>query len=140
SQREQRQLLVIRLPRPFGVVLRAEVHDQQGARGGQRVDHALQKRLAAAINPVQVFEQDNRRLAFAARLGKESQHFEKVPLSCLRVRTWRRPLRIGHTEELEEQRERSLEHLVPRQRAGYFLPGVVVAVQFRETEVITQEL
>jgi hypothetical protein len=68
-ERQQRDLLIVRRAHPVGLVFGAEVHQPERAGvlyGGDRVG---QEGVAAGIDPLQVVEEENRRLARAARLS-----------------------------------------------------------------------
>ena len=66
-ERCQRQLAVVRLLHPGGVVLGTEVEEQEAGRAGDRVDPLLEEDLAAGIHPMKIL--DERRESLTLKLG-----------------------------------------------------------------------
>ena len=101
----QRDLLIVRVPRPIGAVLGPEVHEQQRARAGQRLDQVGDERLAGTIDPVEILDHDDSRLAARARGDGTARDTEELTLALLGFERRGRLLRIGYAHELEDERE-----------------------------------
>ena len=83
SERCERKLLIAGTLHPLGTVLRAEVHEHQGARAGGCLDELGDECVGARIDPVQIVDQEDRRLALAARVRQVVQDAEEAALACL---------------------------------------------------------
>src|SRR5206468_9387514 len=101
AERQERKLLVIGPLHPLRVVLGAEVKEQQTAVPGCGVDHVLEECLARAVEPVQILEEEDGRLAGTAGTRKPADDLEELTLPRLRLHGWHRQLRIRHAEEIE---------------------------------------
>ena len=81
TERRHRQLQHPRLARPVGLVLGAEVDQQQRARRAHRLDDLRQEQVAAGIDPVQVVDQQHDRLGLGAQLHQTAQEGEEPALA-----------------------------------------------------------
>ena len=105
----------IRLPHPGRLVLGAKVENDQAAGPERGVDQRLEKRFAAAVEPMQVLEQDHLRLLLSARLGHAPHDVKHLPLTRLRIDARGRVLRIGDSHEVEDQRQALAQALVEQE-------------------------
>jgi hypothetical protein len=114
-ERVDLQLPIVRLAAPGVLILRTIVHEQQHARRPKAFDETLEHRLGLAVNPVEVFEDHDKRLdvAFAEEQPLHGVEGALPPL-------WRiqpRPSLVvdGHIEECQERREGGLQGTVERE-------------------------
>ena len=105
AKRQERQLEVVRVLHPAGVVLGAEGDQEERACAGHRVDQRLDERRAACVDPVEILPQQQRRLAAAAGLADLLREREEPSLPRLGSHAQRGIRGIGDTEEVEEQRQ-----------------------------------
>jgi hypothetical protein len=123
------------------VVLGPKVHEQQGARPPDRLHPLLEKGQAAAVHPVQVLDQRDAGLRLSGLLHQASQHAEELALARLGVHARRRLRRVGHPEELEEQRQHLPEALVDQQQPpGDLLTHAAIVVLLADAEVGAEDL
>ena len=88
---------------PGGAVLGAEGRDHQEAGAGNGVDDVLQERLAPRIEPVQVLHHDDEHPPVAPSPPQPVEGPEELTLAGLGVHRRQGPLRIGDTEEVEQE-------------------------------------
>ena len=141
AQGHESQLLVVGFPDPGGVVLRAEVQEQQGARSVYGLHELREKGFASRIDPVQVVDQNHARLGLAAVFHQTTHELEKLPLPRLGLHQRRWPLRIGHAEEIEQHGQRLSEAPVEQEQpSGDLLARHRVGVLLADPEVSAQQL
>ncbi len=81
----QPQLRVVGLVGPLVAILRTIVHQHQHARIGDAVREQIEQRLRLAVDPMQVLEDDNRRLIQAFAQDDALDCVEGAPALDLRV-------------------------------------------------------
>lgn len=139
AQRRQRQLLVVGPVDPLGFELRAEVDDEDEARAGDGIHPLLQPRGAGAVDPVQVLDQ--RDGVLGPVLHQLAQHAEELALLNLWIDVRHRTFRVGHAEELEQDRQNLAIAVVQQeQMAGELLTRAAVRVVFGDAVVVTKDL
>ena len=141
SERHQRHPPVDRRVRPRGLVLRPEVDHRQGRRSLHRADHLRQERLAALVHPVQVLDHVDDHLGAPGDPVQAPDHAAKQPLPRLGAHLRRRALRIGHGEEVEDERQVVREVGIEQQQpAGDLLARDPLGVAVLDPEVPAQHL
>jgi hypothetical protein len=104
-KRQQRDALVVGSLRPRGVELRAEVHHEQASSPGGRLYENVDKRLAARIEPVEIFEKGDCGLSTAQRLRHALHGRKELPAARVGIDSRGRVFGIGNAEELERDRQ-----------------------------------
>jgi len=123
------------------VVLGAEGDQEERARAGHRVDQRLDERRAAAVDPVEILPQQQRRLAAATSLGDALHDDEEPSLPRLGSHAQRGIRGIGYTEEVEEQRQVIGQRLVEQQQgAGDLPPRRLVTLLLGDPEEVAHQL
>src|SRR5262249_18345568 len=114
--------------------------EQQAAVTQGRLDELCQGQIALGIDPVEVLDEHNSRLAPALRFDEAPQDAMKLPFRS-GVAPRRRALGIGNTEEIEQQGKRCLELALEQQeRAGDLPPRLAFAVALLDAKVVSQQL
>ena len=103
-QGRQRQLVVVRSPRPGGPVLGTEVGDEQRGGAPHRRHQLSHQRVTLPIDPVGVVEQQDERLA---RTPEANEAPEEGGDPLVATRRDGRRVGLGHPEEIEEEGERA---------------------------------
>src|SRR5262249_52217987 len=141
AEGQERQLEVVQVLHPAGVVLGAEGDQKKRACAGHGVDQRLHERRAAAVDPVEILEQQQLRLPAAARLGSPLHEREEPSLPCLWIHAQRGVGGIGDAEEVEDERQVISQRLVEQQQgAGDLPPCRFVAVLLADSEEVTHQL
>src|SRR5262245_10424335 len=141
TEGQEWQLLVVRLLHPTGVVLRAKVDQEERARAGYRVDQRLHKGRAAVVDPVEILEQQQRRLAAAARLADLLGEREEASQPRLGIHARGRIGGGGDAEKVEDQRQGIGQRRIEQQQgAGDLAPCRFVAVLLGEPEEVAHQL
>jgi hypothetical protein len=131
----QRNLPVARAFHPVCVELRAEVRQQQAARGQNAIHEGREKLGARIVDPVQIFHQHDTGLP--ARLGLDDAAHRTEQASLHRGPVLHQgPLGIRDAEEVEEHRQPRLEFAVEQQqRPGDLLARFALPVALLDAEV-----
>ena len=141
AERTQRDLLVVRVGHPARAVLGPIIQEQQGARPVQRVHEVLDERLGRSIDPMKILEQDDHGLELATRGDHAPRDAEEQLLTLLGLESRCGPMRIGHAEKLEEQRQRFGEARVElQQRPSELVARDPRAVALVDLERVAQQL
>ena len=137
----QPKLLVVGLPMPGVLILRAVVHQQQQARGRQAVHQAIQQRLGLGVDPVQVLEHQQQRLLLALPQQQPLQRLEGALLALGRVEPCPGGIIDGQVQQRQEGRQRRLQGRVERQQlAGQLLPHPPRVVAALDPAVALQQI
>ena len=116
-ERQQRQLLVVGLLHPLGVVLGAEVHQQERPRAGHRLDPLLEEGVAPRVDPVEVLDQRDGGLALRCRPGSAAARRRRAGAGAPRgPSAGRGRSGSGTPRKLEDQRQHLPE--APRRAAA----------------------
>jgi len=100
-ERGERDLPHVRARHPLGAVLGAVVHDEQAVRAGDRVHPVPQPRLAGAVEPVQVLDEDQPRALRRRLLQQAARHAGELAVAQFGVHARGRLRRIGDAEKVE---------------------------------------
>ncbi len=123
------------------MVLGAEVHQQQRTSARQRLDQVGEERLAAAVDPVEVLDQEHLRLVTAPGVKHPPHRREELALAGRAAHLARRAVGVGDAEELEHERQARLERLVEQQQpARDLLARGLIRVLRADAEVAPQQL
>ena len=104
-EREKRELLVVRSIHPRSVVVRAKVNQQHGLGARDRLDEFFQEQLAARIEPMKIFEQEDTALLAVLCMEQTRDDPEQAALTCVRVQWDWVVVRVGNPQKFKEQRE-----------------------------------
>ena len=104
-EREKRELLVVRSIHPRSVVVRAKVNQQHGLGARDRLDEFFQEQLAARIEPMKIFEQEDTALLAVLCMEQTRDDPEQAALTRVRVQWDRVVVRVGNSQKLKQQRE-----------------------------------
>src|SRR5262249_34884020 len=114
---------------PRGMVFGTRRREEQRPGGSDPLDERDEQRLAARVDPVEILEQDDRRLAAAPHLDQSPHEREELALACLGVHARHPPPGVRYAEKIEEEWQRGGELGVEQQDGPGDLPaGGVIAV------------
>jgi hypothetical protein len=140
-ERDERKLLVERLPHPRSLILGTEVQDHERAAPCERLDEVREERVAPRVEPVEVLEDRDGRVALAPGLDDALHHADELTLPRLRIEHWRGPFGVRNPEEVVEDGERLAEPLVQEQKPPRDLLACRgVAVLIADSEERPEEL
>ena len=101
--------------------------------------HCFQPRGAGAVDPVQVLDQ--RDGVLGAVLHELTQHAEELALLQIGVDVRHRTLRVGHAEELEQDRQNLAVAVVEQEQvSGELLARAAVRVLLGDAVVVAEDL
>ncbi len=141
SERSERDLAVVGLRHPRRLVLGAEVADREAARPLGGLDVIGEEDLGGGVEPVKVLEHRDAGLARAPCTDQALGHVEQPALVGLGIHARRRALGVGHSEEIEDQRQVLAEALVEQQQlAGDPLARRLIGVEVGDVEVGAHDL
>ena len=133
-ERSQTKRRVIEGPEPTGAVLRPKARDQQGGRGGQRLDERLQDRLARRIDPAQLLDHDHARRRLPPAEQQATQRRKEPLVISPRAAEGHRP----GFQQLEDERQLTLDRRVEENRpAGHLGPDCPLRIPVGDTEAPT---
>jgi hypothetical protein len=99
------------------VIFGAEVDHHERSCPSHRLDVVLQKRLAPAVPPVEIFEKKDCRLAPALRVGQALQECEDPALLCLGLHRRRGMIGVWDAEKVVEQWKSFIQLFVEAERS-----------------------
>jgi hypothetical protein len=122
-------------------VLGPEVEQQECARRHDGLGDRVEERLAAAVDPVEVLDQDDVRRARDLRADQPAHDRQQTILSRLGVAAAPGGLvLVGDADELEDERQGIVQARIEQEeRAGDLPPRLFVAVALVDAEHRTQE-
>jgi hypothetical protein len=123
AERRQRDLAVVRRPGPVRLVLGAEVDQSQRLRSLQRGEQLVEQHLRALVQPVQVLDHGDDRLAPVRGAHQPADDAAQRPLARLGAELGEGAVGVGDAEEVEEERQLVGELGVEQQRS----PGDLLA-------------
>ena len=139
GQRQQRELSIPGLLHPRRVILGPEVHEQQRLRARGRVDHLCEPGLAARVDPVQVFDEDDGDVV--ALLDYLAHGVEELALARIRIGRQRRSIGVGYRHEVEHDGKELAKALIEQQQpAGDLFARRAIGVLFADPEVLPEDL
>ena len=118
-----RKLGVVGLAAPLMVVLGAVVDQQQDAGGGDAVHQQIEERLGFAVDPVEVLELDDQRLAQALARQNPLDRLQGPPPPGLRVECRQRVVTLGNAKQGIEVRQSVFQRAVE----NHYLAGDLLA-------------
>ncbi len=141
SQRLERERVVVRRAGPGRLVFGPEVDDRQRLRALDRADQFAQQHLARLVDPVQVLDDGDDRVAASGRPDQLADDPAQRPVARLGAQLGEGVVGVGHAEEVEEQRQVVGEGGVEQQRpAGDLLAHDPLRVAVGDAEVGAQHL
>ena len=141
AERHQGDLAVVGLRHPIRPVLGAEVDDHQARGPLDRVDMHGEELLGRGVDPVEVLIEADAGVTRDLSADQPLHHSEQLSPAGIGIDLGGGPLRVGHGEEVEQQRQILDQGLVEEQElAGDALAGALVGVLVGDVEVAAHQV
>src|SRR5208282_895986 len=135
------ELSVVGLVSPMMFIFRAVVEHHQDTRSADAIGEKIKQRLGFSIDPVQVFEDQQKRVIEALTMNQAPDRVASAAPPDYRIHLLERTFTVVHAQQSEQVRHRLLEGAVESEHsAGDFFTLRTFVVLIVDAEIALQQL